>query len=254
MSTHHTPHRWLKVERPPSVDRIEEETRRAYRDVLSTWFDLLLEKLRAGAIIFNSRASVRAIVNGTREDVQAAFDLVFETMWHDGARMGREAAIRQYQFDISFEITRPSVETAIEQHAERASTQVQTRLTNDLTDAMLAAHRDGLSIDEIARHLNETVFPDMKRWQAKRIAQTEVISASNKGNLTAYRDASGISHKRWLATEDHRTRPTHVEADNQIVLIGQPFIVGEEQAMFPGDPSLSPKLRINCRCAVAPVV
>lgn len=254
MSAISDPHRWLKVERPPSVDDVEQTTLDEFRDVLTQWFNTLISQLQAGEIALTSLAGIRASVEATQSAYQEAFDIVFETMWRDGAQAGREASIRQHGFDISFEITRPSVETALEDNAERASEQVQSRLSGDLTEALLDAHEDGLGIDSIARLLRDTTFQDMETWQARRVAQTEVISASNKGNLSAYQDAAGVTGKEWVATDDERTRPTHNHADNQVVLLGQPFIVGDSQAMYPGSPELPISERINCRCAISPVI
>lgn len=57
--------------------------------------------------------------------------------------------------------------------------------------------------------------------------------------------------KRWDSRGDSIVRPSHVLADGQVVPVNQPFIVGGERLMFPGDRSLgaSTKNVINCRCS-----
>jgi hypothetical protein len=59
--------------------------------------------------------------------------------------------------------------------------------------------------------------------------------------------------KQWVATEDDRTRPTHVHADGQVQLLAQPFHLGggetgqpEALADFPGDFDLPPAEFWNC--------
>jgi uncharacterized protein with gpF-like domain len=255
MAVQNDPHRWLKTERPPSVDDVEQTTLQEYRDVLSQWFANIQRALLAGDILLTNAIQVRVGVEQALNQYLAAWDTVFEAMWEDGAQAGRESAARRHGFDISFEITRPEVEDSLEENAERASEQVKSRISGDLTQALLDAHEDGMGIDEIAQLLEDTVFPDMKTWQARRVAQTEVISASNKGNLSAYQSASGVTGKEWLATDDHRTRESHEDIDGQERPIGKPFETGNgNEAMFPGDPSLPASDRINCRCAVGPVV
>jgi hypothetical protein len=56
--------------------------------------------------------------------------------------------------------------------------------------------------------------------------------------------------KRWQATGDDRTRPSHLEADGQQVPINEPFEVGGSALMHPGDPNGPPDLIINCRCTM----
>lgn len=56
--------------------------------------------------------------------------------------------------------------------------------------------------------------------------------------------------KRWDSVGDSLVRPWHLDADGQTVPENEPFVVGGEQLMQPGDDSLgaSAKNIINCRC------
>jgi hypothetical protein len=54
--------------------------------------------------------------------------------------------------------------------------------------------------------------------------------------------------KRWLATEDQRTRPDHREADGQTVPFGGMFVVGGYLMSHPHDPTAPAKEVVNCRC------
>lgn len=56
--------------------------------------------------------------------------------------------------------------------------------------------------------------------------------------------------KTWRTVGDDRVRSAHAEADGQTVGIDETFDVGGEEALFPGDPSLSPDNAIGCRCAL----
>lgn len=59
--------------------------------------------------------------------------------------------------------------------------------------------------------------------------------------------------REWLATLDARTRHEHGAADGQRVGVDEPFTVGGEELMFPGDTShgASGWNIYNCRCTVA---
>ncbi len=92
-------------------------------------------------------------------------------------------------------------------------------------------------------------------WKARRIARTEAHGAVNAGQLAAAREAEVDTgenyHKRWLATEDVRTRATHRVADGQTVPLSGKFRVGGFLLDFPGDPIvIAPHETINCRCTM----
>lgn len=92
------------------------------------------------------------------------------------------------------------------------------------------------------------------RWKARRIARTEAHGAVQHGQYEAAVQAQQMTgetyYRRWLATEDTRTRPTHRLADGQIVKLGERFQVGAARLMYPGDVSVNaPSETINCRCS-----
>lgn len=110
----------------------------------------------------------------------------------------------------------------------------------------------GETIDEIAVRLAEVT--DMNKNSAVRNATTMTTSAQNGGRIDTYKRAQdmGISvRKRWIATLDGHTRPTHRICDGEIRETGNPFSNGLE---FPGDPNGAPAEVYNCRCRVVAVV
>jgi len=111
----------------------------------------------------------------------------------------------------------------------------------------------GEGIRALALRVEETLSATATpRWEnrAVTVARTEAIGALNAGRSDAFEafaeDVDGPLERVWVATEDSRTRPTHVLADGQRVPLGQPFIVGGAALMFPGDPSGPPEEVINC--------
>lgn len=59
-----------------------------------------------------------------------------------------------------------------------------------------------------------------------------------------------LAQKSWQTMRDKKVRPAHVGALGQTVPIGQPFVVGGELLMEPGDTSLGASIWnvANCRC------
>lgn len=122
------------------------------------------------------------------------------------------------------------------------------QITAQVTSGIL----QGESIKHLADRLQENI-PTMNRTSAVRAARTAVTGAQNAGRLDSYQQAEemGIQlEKQWLATLDDRTRHDHAVADGQTVPKDEPFIVGGEKLMFPGDPSGSGWNIYNCRCTM----
>lgn len=57
----------------------------------------------------------------------------------------------------------------------------------------------------------------------------------------------------WNAVGDDNTRPDHMDADGQEVNLGEPFDVGGEQLLYPGDPQGSDEQTINCVPGCLPI-
>jgi hypothetical protein len=119
-----------------------------------------------------------------------------------------------------------------------------------------SATTNGASIPDVTAQVEElfadTSIPTWKN-RARTVARTEVVGAYNGGLHDAFRmivdnDPDTEWMHRWLATDDSRTRPDHVEADGQVQPFGTPFTVGAFQMMHPHDPAGPPQEVINCRC------
>lgn len=94
---------------------------------------------------------------------------------------------------------------------------------------------------------------DMSIESALRTARTAVTAAENGGREDTYQQAADMGVKvkyQWVATLDARTRAEHGHADGQVREAGEPFDVGGEKLLFPGDMShgASGWNIYNCRC------
>ena len=94
---------------------------------------------------------------------------------------------------------------------------------------------------------------ELKLSDITRIARTQTTRIENLARTDAYKVAEKQGYKvfkQWVAVSDNRTRDAHKHADGQMVEINDPFVVGGEKLMFPGDPNGSPENIINCRCTM----
>jgi hypothetical protein len=151
--------------------------------------------------------------------------------------------------------SRPFVRNWIAQRENRLSA-VPTEVYGAVAQIIDSATVNGASIPDVTGQV-EQLFGDTStaKWKnrARTVARTEVVGAYNGGLHDAFSmivaNEPGTEYvKRWLATEDARTRPDHVEADGQVVPFASPFIVGGFQMMHPHDPTAPAKEVINCRC------
>ena len=98
---------------------------------------------------------------------------------------------------------------------------------------------------------------DTNRNSAIRNARTAITGAENAGRVESYRYAESIGitlQKEWLATLDDRTRDEHRDLDGQRVGVDEPFRVGGDEIMFPGDPDAEGYLVFGCRCSLVSAV
>lgn len=106
--------------------------------------------------------------------------------------------------------------------------------------------------EQLAARINEYLEP-LYANRAEAVARTETIPASNLAGQMAARATGLPLTKSWIATADTRTRDTHLDAEpsNQHIPIEEPYEVGGEKMMFPGDVSLgaSAENTIQCRCS-----
>ena len=107
----------------------------------------------------------------------------------------------------------------------------------------------GDSIPTIAERLGkETAQSNLN--MATRDARTMMTSAQNGGRLASYQRAKekGITMmKQWIATNDNRTRHTHLEMNGETRELEEEF---SNELQYPGDESGDPEEVYNCRCTM----
>jgi len=122
----------------------------------------------------------------------------------------------------------------------------------DRMELMFQQWRDGSTDSEEWDWYDER----MPNYRREMIARTETMRASNYGSANIMAEA-GVERKEWLATNDNRTRETHLTAwdtysGDGAILMNDAFDVGGESLMYPGDPDGDPSETINCRCTLIP--
>ena len=102
----------------------------------------------------------------------------------------------------------------------------------------------------LAKRIREETGGEIARRRAETIARTETGIAASVGADEAAQATNLQLDKRWVSTEDQRTRPTHHAANDQVRAMDKLFDVGGAKMRYPRDPNGPPQEVINCRCVV----
>ncbi len=122
--------------------------------------------------------------------------------------------------------------------------------------------QEGEGAQLLARRV-ESKFKDLKRYQSERIARTEVLRASNKATIEAYRETNVVAGKEWLTSRDDRVCDWCDPMDGKIIpdsIDKNFFNKGDEYEVDGQTMNLSyegvdgPPLHPNCRCTTVPVI
>ena len=231
---------------------------RAFRRNLQEYFiqqrrivESNLNKLKAYAHLARAKASGLAdlILFPLQPEQQRLADRS-QSFIEQSLATGSALGMDQLPEAVSFDVLNPMVMEALKDRVEFFS----HRVTQSTAEELIAQIGDGVSggesITQIAARIG-SIYDQAIGWRSVRIARTETISAFNSGALLSYQ-SGGATSKEWLTAGDERVRPTHQDAEGQVVGITSKFMVGGEQLDHPGDPMGSPEEIINCRCVLLP--
>jgi uncharacterized protein with gpF-like domain len=158
------------------------------------------------------------------------------------------------------------------QAREQADT-INTTTDNDTRTALRLARQDaeeqGVAVSNTTLAVTgAAILQNQLRARALSIATTETQRAAEATKATEAEVLSGLTPtisrrittpprpetvpvKSWDSVGDSHVREAHLSADGQEVRTNEPFTVGGEQLMYPGDDSLGASIGniVNCRCA-----
>lgn len=205
---------------------------------------------------------VRAV--GAGRDVGPAlksleYDLedTYKWVWGDSAKSWGRWAAEHVRRSIEKAKKRPAaydfgapVDAWLLENAGKRITGITESSRKKISAQIAQGTAAGETLKQIARRIDKFYLEDIIPNRSMVIARTEVGSAVNWSQHYVAADSGVEMEKEWLALNDDRTRDDHSEADGQRVGLDEPFEVGDDLLMYPGDPSGSPEEIINCRCSV----
>jgi HK97 family phage portal protein len=234
------------------VRRLEPEERRFGNAVA----DLMRRQRQAVLARVKSERSARTIEDAAENPFELArwireFRVVMRPIYRDIIAAAGQDGLAQTGVGMAFDVLDPRVVRFMERQIQRFAEEVNQTTWDALRVSLGESIAAGEDVLKAADRVN-TIMGDRIRSSAEAIARTEVGTAVNGGQEEGWRQSGVVGGKRWLSAIDDRTRPDHVAAHDQAVAMDEPFTVGGEQGMYPGD---FPSARnvVNCRCTMVPI-
>ena len=196
------------------------------------------------------------------EDITNAFEVFYRRAGVDFAKQ----TYRRFKSAVGFEVKQEDTEQLVpmweammaafvldECGVKIASVGTTHRATYKriLDKAVQEGMNEGWGVEKVAREILKQ-GTRTEKWQAMRIARTEVLSASNYGSLKGAETTGIPMQKVWLPSSSPDPREDHQAMSGERVGMNDLFTLPSgERLEYPGDPSGSLEEIINCRCGVA---
>jgi len=193
-----------------------------------------LEYTQAGRIIKTDQEVASKVASALTSHYRAVIDAFgLRVLRHQKADSQFEALIQQY----------------ISQYGAVRVTQISNTTMNQIRSVIKSGEADGLGVSVIGKNIYESQRGSFSKFRSATIARTETHSAASYAN---HEVNAGLKipnqKKRWVATADLRSRPTHAAANGTEVELDEDFVIGGVAMGYTGDPRGGPHNTINCRC------
>ena len=137
-----------------------------------------------------------------------------------------------------------------------ASQQTLNRVDESIREIITEGYKSGKGINHVAGEI-QTRFGQLRTWETKRIARTEIHTAHQQGIMKSY-ETLGVEYTQWMSAHDRRVRghkktdkANHIRMDGEIIPFGGTY---SNKLKYPGDKTGPIEEWINCRCTNAPFI
>lgn len=166
---------------------------------------------------------------------------------------------------VTFDVENPRVSAFISRRKFRFAKDISNTTQKQLQEVFRVALNEGEGIYEMTKRV-QALFESKKKYEAERIARSEVIRASNFGAEQAYLQSGVVSEKEWIVSRDERLCPFCQPMNGRRVVVGMAYfqrgdvIHGTDEegnivsANLDYEDIFHPPLHPNCRCTLSPVV
>ena len=232
-------------------DRLERRNFKELRAVFSKWLNGQAYMYREFGVyepVAASMALRESLIPIMQQHIKRIFAVVYEGNEQRYFSVKQEALVFGRNQDIDILVSRYF--TGRIDFLDGLSARLSEQIKKIIEEGQL----EGQSLPEISRTLVTRVGALTMR-RAALIARTETHGAASFANDQYYQtvqDDTGIEmKKKWVATNDERTRPDHFAMNAKPSIdMSEKFEVGGARMKHAGDPAGGAKNVINCRCNI----
>lgn len=124
--------------------------------------------------------------------------------------------------------------------------------TREALSDQLSTVIDAGAVNDVINQLQQQYDTWINGGRSSMIADTAVVGQWSLGEMDAAFQAANVTgasaSRTWVTMGDDRVRTSHADADGDEAGLGEPFTIGDEDLMYPGDPSGSLEEIAGCRC------
>ena len=157
--------------------------------------------------------------------------------------MAGQSALEDLGIAIDFDIDNPRAQKWLGSRLEEYSKSVNGTTLDSIKRTLREGVAEGESIPKLRKRVQK-VFEGCSKYRAQMISRTETITASNQGNLEAYRQSGVVEKKIFYCAIDERTCEECLSMHEEEVGLDENFSGGIS----------APSVHPNCRCTILPKV
>lgn len=250
-----------------TIQTIETQRQPYYNVFSNAWEKLLYKQIEPYLEALQTLSGVN-YVESIQYD-QNDFQTLFLKTWVITGRNFAKESYDKYHKSISLPVRTKDIakdfydqymfEYSFNEAGDRITSIMNTNrdaMLNTIRGAAVKGEAEGLGADALAEYIRDALKREatiISKYSAERIARTEVVGASNRGQLLGVQSLGYGAKKTWLPFFDSRTRTFEKgpfnHAIQETVGLYDKFTKTGESLDHPGDPHGSAGNIINCRCS-----
>lgn len=130
-----------------------------------------------------------------------------------------------------------------------ASASTMSRVTQEVYDIIREQYANQGEGINVVRDAIQDQFQDLAKYEAQRIARTETLKARGSATYNRLINNDAVEYIQWIATDDDRTRESHVELNGEITYADGTGLFSNG-LRYAGDTEGDIEEWINCRCDI----
>lgn len=244
----------IKAKEKPFIDQVAKYL----KDQSKTVKGNLKSLISLSQILPESLLDVDKEIEKYREKFLPWYSFTFTTAMEAGLEASKGAL---YELDMKQGIdlinVDPEIIAKLTEMIVFSGTKINEFTMTLIMDTLRIAEFDNWTVEEFTQEILNK-FSQFNAWRSRRIARTEAMKVENWGQHEGYKESQFIERRGWLSAFTPKTREDHKIADQKYsdnpIPLSEPFEVGGELMMFPGDGSLGASASniINCLCSTYP--